>query len=152
MPDTKKIKNTKIAFIMLSIMAVAGVLSFTTRTFAQDKPAPTSGMERVIKGTENWNGKYDISISKFLKNIGKSTGIYKMIHQPTAEELALEKAQAEAQLAAEENNPFDEAPKAPGKSARGKYWDCRARRHGPLRQFWRYFSARPRRYAIPSCA
>ena len=37
-----------------------------------------------------------------------------MIHQPTAEELALEKAQAEAQLAAEENNPFDEAPKAPG--------------------------------------
>ena len=24
MPDTKKIKNTKIAFIMLSIMAVAG--------------------------------------------------------------------------------------------------------------------------------
>ena len=45
MPDTKKIKNTKIAFIMLSIMAVAGVLSFTTRTFAQDKPAPASGME-----------------------------------------------------------------------------------------------------------
>ena len=39
MPDTKKIKNTKIAFIMLSIMAVAAVLSFTTRTFAQDKPA-----------------------------------------------------------------------------------------------------------------
>ena len=99
MPDTKKIKNTKIAFIMLSIMAVAAVLSFTTRTFAQDKPAPAPapGMERVIKGTENWNGKYDISISKFLKNIGKSTGIYKMIHQPTAEELALEKAQAEAQ-------------------------------------------------------
>ena len=29
MPDTKKIKNTKIAFIMLSIMAVAAVLSFT---------------------------------------------------------------------------------------------------------------------------
>ena len=114
MPDTKKIKNTKIAFIMLSIMAVAAVLSFTTRTFAQDKPAPASGMERIIKGTENWNGKYDISISKFLKNIGKSTGIYKMIHQPTAEELALEKAQAEAQLVAEENNPFDEAPKAPG--------------------------------------
>ena len=114
MPDTKKIKNTKIAFIMLSIMAVAAVLSFTTRTFAQDKPAPAPGMERVIKGTENWNGKYDISISKFLKNIGKSTGIYKMIHQPTAEELALEKAQAEAQLVAEENNPFDEAPKAPG--------------------------------------
>lgn len=114
MPDTKKIKNTKIAFIMLSIMAVAAVLSFTTRTFAQDKPSPASGMERVIKGTENWNGKYDISISKFLKNIGKSTGIYKMIHQPTAEELALEKAQAEAQLVAEENNPFDEAPKAPG--------------------------------------
>ena len=114
MPDTKKIKNTKIAFIMLSIMAVAAVLSFTTRTFAQDKPSPASGMERVIKRTENWNGKYDISISKFLKNIGKSTGIYKMIHQPTAEELALEKAQAEAQLVAEENNPFDEAPKAPG--------------------------------------
>ena len=71
MPDTKKIKNTKIAFIMLSIMAVAAVLSFTARAFAQDKPAPASGMERVIKGTENWNGKYDISISKFLKNQNK---------------------------------------------------------------------------------
>ena len=48
MPDTKKIKNTKIAFIMLSIMAVAAVLSFTARAFAQDKPAPASGMESTI--------------------------------------------------------------------------------------------------------
>ena len=49
MPDTKKIKNTKIAFIMLSIMAVAAVLSFTARAFAQDKPGKQRD-QQYVKG------------------------------------------------------------------------------------------------------
>ncbi len=108
MLNTNRIKNTKIAFIMLVIMAIAAVFSFTTNALAQDKPAPATGMNRVIKGTENWNGKYDISVSNFIINIGKSTGIYKMIHRQTAEEIAQEKAQQEAQLEAESNDPFEE--------------------------------------------
>ena len=113
MPIRTNIKNTKIAFIMLAIMAVASVLSFTKPAFAQDSAEPKTGMHRVIKGTENWNGKHDISVSKFLGNIGKSTGIYMMLHKQTAEEIAQEKAEKAAQLAAEENNPFEDE-KAPG--------------------------------------
>ena len=113
MPIRTNIKNTKIAFIMLAIMAVASVLSFTKPALAQDTAEPKTGMNRVIKGTENWNGKHDISVSKFLGNIGKSTGIYMMLHKQTAEEIAQEKAEKAAQLAAEENNPFEDE-KAPG--------------------------------------
>ncbi len=113
MPIRTNVKNTKIAFIMLAIMAVASVLSFTKPALAQDNAAPKTGMNRVIKRTENWNGKHDISVSKFLGNIGKSTGIYMMIHKQTAEEIAQEKAEKAAQLAAEENNPFEDE-KAPG--------------------------------------
>ena len=113
MPIRTNVKNTKIAFIMLAIMAVASVFSFTKPALAQDNAAPKTGMNRVIKGTENWNGKHDISVSKFLGNIGKSTGIYMMIHKQTAEEIAQEKAEKAAQLAAEENNPFEDE-KAPG--------------------------------------
>ena len=113
MPIRTNVKNTKIAFIMLAIMAVASVLSFTKPALAQDTAEPKTGMNRVIKGTENWNGKHDISVSKFLGNIGKSTGIYMMIHKQTAEEIAQEKAEKAAQKAAEANDPF-EGVEAPG--------------------------------------
>ena len=113
MPIRTNVKNTKIAFIMLAIMAVASVLSFTKPALAQDTAEPKTGMNRVIKGTENWNGKHDISVSKFLGNIGKSTGIYMMIHKQTAEEIAQEKAEKAAQEAAEANDPF-EGVEAPG--------------------------------------
>ena len=114
MPIRTNVKNTKIAFIMLAIMAVASVLSFTKPALAQDNAAPKTGMNRVIKGTENWNGKHDISVSKFLGNIGKSTGIYMMIHKQTEAEIAQAKAEKAAQLAAEENNPFEDAPQEAG--------------------------------------
>ena len=113
MPIRTNVKNTKIAFIMLAIMAVASVLSFTKPALAQDNAAPKTGMNRVIKGTENWNGKHDISVSKFLGNIGKSTGIYMMIHKDTPEEIAQKQAEKAAQEAAEANDPF-EGVEAPG--------------------------------------
>ncbi len=115
MPSITKTKDTKkIALIMLMIMVMASVVSFGTRALAQDRAAaPRTGLNTVIKGTENWHGEHDISISTFLKNIGKSTGIYKMIHQQTAEELAEEEHEAEAAEAGAAAD-FTGGVKAPG--------------------------------------
>ena len=115
MPTITKTKDTKkIALIMLMIMVMASVVSFGTRALAQDgAAAPHTGLNTIIKGTENWHGEHDISISKFLGNIGKSTGIYKMIHQQTAEELEEEKREAEAAEAGA-SAEFAAGVKAPG--------------------------------------
>lgn len=114
MLNTRTENNKKIALVMLAIMLSASVISLGSRAFAQDHAvAEQTGMNRVIAGTEDWNGKYDISASKFFQNIGKSTGIYKMIHKQTAEEIAAEKAAEEAKEAAVKNDPFA-GKKAPG--------------------------------------
>ena len=106
--------NKKIALIMLAVMLSASVVSLGSRVFAQDSQVTEqTGMTRVIKGTEDWNGKYDISAKKFFQNIGKSTGIYKMIHQQTEEEIAAEKLAEEQKELAAKNDPFA-GVKAPG--------------------------------------
>ena len=120
MPDSKTEKNKKIAFVMLAIIACASILSIGTNVFAQDTtaveaPVPQKkycGMDTVIVGTENWNGSKDISVSKFIQNIGRSTGIYRMIHQETAAEIAEEKAEEEAKHSAQAKDSF--ATTAPG--------------------------------------
>ncbi|MBQ7167522.1 MAG: sodium ion-translocating decarboxylase subunit beta, partial [Treponema sp.] len=103
MPLNRKANNTKIALVMLAIMAMASVISIGTKALAQDTAVEAvqggTGMDKIIKGTENWGHSKDISVSKFLTNIGKSTGIYKMIHQQTAEEIAQEKAEEAAKEA-----------------------------------------------------
>lgn len=114
MPNTKNVKTTKVVFIMLAIIAAAGIVSFTKSVFAQDSAAPAGRMERVIRGTEDWHGRYDISISKFIQNIGKSTGIYMMIHRSTPEELEAQRAQQEAQEAAQAADTFATDEPAPG--------------------------------------
>ncbi len=100
MPFTKNTNNRKIALVMLVILAMASVISIGTNALAQDTPVVATeqghGLNKVIVGTENWHGKYDISVSRFLSNIGKSTGIYKMIHKQTDAEIAEEKAEAAA--------------------------------------------------------
>ena len=57
MPVSKAEKNKKIALIMIAILAIAGVMSVFTKTFAQDSVSSvqTTGMDHVIKGTEDWN-------------------------------------------------------------------------------------------------
>lgn len=84
--------SKKIFLIMLVMLFAAGVVSFGTKALASDGSAAAAtnseGLERVIVGTEDWHGSKDISVTQFIKNIGKSTGIYKMIHQETAEERA----------------------------------------------------------------
>ena len=117
MPVSKIEKNKKIALVMIFILAVAGVMSITTKAFAQDsavaKVESGTGLDRVIEGTENWNGSKDISVEKFLTNIVKSTGIYKMIHQPTAEEIAQENEAKQKKEEASEKDSFA-GEKAPG--------------------------------------
>ncbi len=84
--------SKKIFLIMLVMLFAAGVVSFGTKALASDGSAAAAtnseGLERVIVGTEDWHGSKDISVTQFIRNIGKSTGIYKMIHQETAEERA----------------------------------------------------------------
>ena len=114
MPFSKTENNKKIALVMTLILAVAGVFSFSRNVLAQDKvPEKKSGLEHVIRGTENWGDSKNVSVKKFLVNIGKSTGIYKMIHQETADEIAAEKAEKAREEAAMAANSFGDE-KAPG--------------------------------------
>ena len=97
-----KTDTKKIGLIMLVIMMACSVVSFGSKALAQSDLLPesrqSSGMNKVIPGTENWNGKHDIAVGSFFKNIWETTGIYKMIHTKTSEEIAAE----EAELIAEE--------------------------------------------------
>ena len=89
-----KAKILKATFL---IMAVAMVVSFCVKPVVQAQVggesenaavySSGSGMNRVIKNSENIP---EISVEKFLKNIWRNTGIYKIIHTETAEELAAE--------------------------------------------------------------
>ena len=96
-------KTEKIGLIMLVIMMACSVVSFGSKALAQSDLLPesrqSSGMNKVIPGTENWNGKHDIAVGSFFKNIWETTGIYKMIHTKNSEEIAAE----EAELIAEES-------------------------------------------------
>ena len=98
-----KTDTKKIGLIMLVIMMACSVVSFGSKALAQSDLLPesrqSSGMNKVIPGTENWNGKHDIAVGSFFKNIWETTGIYKVIHTKTSEEIAAE----EAELIAEES-------------------------------------------------
>ena len=119
-----KTDTRKIAFIMLVIMAAASVVSFGTKAFAQDAAEAevetveaavnNTGMDRIIPGTENWNGRYDIAPGSFFKNIWHTTGIYKMTHTATAEEIAAEKAKIEEEEALKKAGDDVFAATAPG--------------------------------------
>jgi len=94
-----------------AIMFVAMAVSFFVKPVvkAQSEGAATSsyatgtGLKRVIKGSENVP---NISVNAFLMNIWKNTGIYKIIHTPTAAEVAAEKAEKAAEAKAEAVDPF----------------------------------------------
>ncbi|OJF76928.1 MAG: glutaconyl-CoA decarboxylase subunit beta [Treponema sp. CETP13] len=61
--------------VMFAIIAAAMVIGFTSNVFAADKD--TSSEQTIIQGSENVPR---ISAGKFIENIGKTTGIYQMIH------------------------------------------------------------------------
>ena len=84
----------------MMIMFIAMVASFVVKPVAaaQDKDFRESPSFRtmntaIIKGSEKVP---EISIGQFLTNIWHTTGIYKIIHQPTDEEIAQAKAEEAA--------------------------------------------------------
>lgn len=111
MIDTQKDFRKKVFGVTLAIMAVAMVLSVGTKALAQTADEAESaaiaeataddttvedvffstaagneadsgtGLERVIVGTEDWGEEHSISVSRFLLNIVKSTGIYQIATQ-----------------------------------------------------------------------
>ncbi len=101
--------RTRIFGATLAVMAIAFVLSIGTKVVADTTGASGSGtgMSRVISGTEKWGDEHNINPGRFIQNIGKSTGIYKMFFQSKEEadaEAAAKRAQEEA---VEEGNEKD---------------------------------------------
>ena len=80
MIDTQMKFRKHILAVTFAVMAIACVLSLGTTTFAQSK-GQGAGLDRTIVGTENWGEEHNINPVQFLKNIGKSTGIYQIINQ-----------------------------------------------------------------------
>lgn len=109
MIDLNKKFKKQVMGVCCAIFAIAFVLSAGTQVLAQSSEetvntsveAPAiapqgEGLDRVIKGTENWGEEHNINPVQFLKNIGKSTGIYKMFIQSQESAIAEELKQAEA--------------------------------------------------------
>jgi oxaloacetate decarboxylase beta subunit len=93
----KVLKATAIVCLIAVVLSFAGCGASKSGSAGADKSYASS---TIIKGSENIK---PISVSSFFKNVGKNTGIYKMIHTPTAAEIAEEKASKEAmELAKEE--------------------------------------------------
>ena len=97
----------KIFAVSVAIISLAFVLSFGSAAFADSDGNSVSSFrssaETVIKGSENIPR---ISVREFIRNIGRNTGIYKMIHTETAEEIAEAEAQKAASEVAEKIDPF----------------------------------------------
>ena len=86
------------------ICLIALVLSFAGCGIGDSKSSSsTSHGQTIVKGSENIP---KITIKEFFTNIGKNTGIYKLIHTETAEEKAALEAQEAAIKAAESSDPF----------------------------------------------
>ena len=89
------------------ICLIALVLSFagcgSSSESAKNAAKSNSASSTIVKGSENIPR---ISIKGFFTNIGKNTGIYKLIHTETAEEKAALEAQEAAVKAAESIDPF----------------------------------------------
>ena len=109
MIDLNKNFKKQVLGVTCAIMAIAFVVSSGSKVLAQTSSAETAVSAPVveeraslatigtakIKGTETWGDEHKISVPTFLKNMGKSTGIYKMFFE-TDEEKAAAAAQAEA--------------------------------------------------------
>ncbi|MBQ9238074.1 MAG: sodium ion-translocating decarboxylase subunit beta [Treponema sp.] len=100
MMDEQKGKQSvsKIGAIMLVMLGLAAAYSvIQPRGFAQSNTDEVASFRTMstakIKGSEQVPR---ISVMQFIRNIGKNTGIYKMIHTETAEERAAAEAAAAA--------------------------------------------------------
>jgi len=141
MIDLTKNFKKQVFGVTLAIMAIAFVVSSGAKVFAENEGTPAaetpavenaeqtseadsdSGLNRVIKGTEEWHGSKDVDPAKFVKNIGKSTGIYKMFFQ-TDDEVKEEAAKKEK---------AEQIKEAAAEKAKAE------KENGPRTAGWKYF-------------
>ncbi|MDY5046621.1 MAG: sodium ion-translocating decarboxylase subunit beta [Treponema porcinum] len=87
-------------------LLAAAVISFGSTAFA-DNGAEVASFRTmntaIVKGSEKVPS---ISVGEFIKNIGKNTGIYKMIHTETPEEIEAAEAEKAAIVSQEAEDPF----------------------------------------------
>ena len=100
-------KNKNKIFLMTAVfLLAAAVISFGSTAFA-DNGAEVASFRTmntaIVKGSEKVPS---ISVGEFIKNIGKNTGIYKMIHTETPEEIAAAEAEMAAIASQEAEDPF----------------------------------------------
>ena len=100
-------KNKNKIFLMTAVfLLAAAVISFGSIAFA-DNGAEVASFRTmntaIVKGSEKVPS---ISVGEFIKNIGKNTGIYKMIHTETPEEIAAAEAEMAAIASQEAEDPF----------------------------------------------
>ena len=107
-----KLKATKIVAVMCIISFLLSFVGCGSETKTESSATKNSNYAAttIVAGSE---GIPRISVKEFFKNIGKNTGIYKMIHTPTEAEIAeAQQTKALADKGAAEN-PFD-ASRVPG--------------------------------------
>ena len=100
-------KNKNKIFLMTAVfLLAAAVISFGSIAFA-DNGAEVASFRTmntaIVKGSEKVPS---ISVGEFIKNIGKNTGIYKMIHTETPEEIEAAEAEKAAIASQEAEEPF----------------------------------------------
>lgn len=100
-------KNKNKIFLMTAVfLLAAAVISFGSMAFA-DNGAEVASFRTmntaIVKGSEKVPS---ISVGEFIKNIGKNTGIYKMIHTETPEEIEAAEAEKAAIASQEAEDPF----------------------------------------------
>ena len=109
MLNSKKSINNIFA-VMLVIMGAAMVLNLGNAVFADNSGEQVASLRTIstakIKNSENVPA---ISVPRFIQNIGKNTGLYKIIHHVTPEERAAEAAAEAEALAKESVDPFADA-------------------------------------------
>ncbi len=110
--ELNKKKNTfKYLRITAAICLIGLALSFagcgktSSGNSSSSAGVTKSAGSTIIKGSE---GIKNIDAKSFFINVWKNTGIFKMIHTPTAAEIAAEKAQKEAVEAAAEVDVFSD--------------------------------------------
>ncbi|MGP1586733.1 MAG: sodium ion-translocating decarboxylase subunit beta [Treponemataceae bacterium] len=113
--NSKAKTNKRIGVIMMAIMIIAAVLSFTSTIFANDespaseKPSFRTMRSAKIKGSDKVPF---IQPGQFIKNIWQNTGIFQIIHTDTSEEISAKQKEENA-LEAEKVDIF-EGIQAPG--------------------------------------
>ena len=106
MNTTKDIR--KIFITMFVVLGIACTFSaFKSTAFAQSSTEETASFRTIgtakIKGSD---GIKNIDVGTFLTNVWQNTGIYQMIHTPTAQEIAEAKALEAAKSAKAKIDPF----------------------------------------------